>query len=163
MEDWRRDRIGSAERGANPMVLARMPSGYAVIGDTQFLPGYCLLLAAPRVRDLSDLSHGRRRRFLFDMSLLGEALERVCRPDGLRRINYEILGNTDAYLHAHVFPRYDWEPAEHVTSPVWLYPLDRWSDARYLYDEQIHGELRQRLETELSQLPWVIQLGEVPT
>jgi hypothetical protein len=47
--DWRRDRIGSALRGENPMVLAKMKSGFAVIGDTQFLPGYCLLLAYPRV------------------------------------------------------------------------------------------------------------------
>ncbi len=38
---WKQDRIGAAERGENPMVLARMRSGYAVIGDTQFLPGYC--------------------------------------------------------------------------------------------------------------------------
>lgn len=152
MEDWRGDRIGSAERGTNPMVLARMPSGYAVIGDTQFLPGYCLLLAAPEVRDLSDLPHGRRRRFLFDMSLLGEAIEQVCRPDGLRRINYEILGNTDAYLHAHVFPRYDWEPTDHAPMPVWLYPRDRWSDPTYRYDEQRHAELRRRITNELARL-----------
>lgn len=32
----------------------------------------------------------------------------------------------DAYLHAHVWPRYDWEPVELVGGPVWLYPSDRW-------------------------------------
>jgi hypothetical protein len=55
MGDWRRDRIASAERGENPAVLLRMPSGFAVMGDTQFLPGYCLLLAAPKVAHLTDL------------------------------------------------------------------------------------------------------------
>lgn len=45
MDDWKKDRIGSALRGENPTVIARMKTGFAVIGDTQFLPGYCLLLS----------------------------------------------------------------------------------------------------------------------
>ena len=145
LQDWRNDRVGSAERGVNPLVLARMPSGFAVIGDTQFLPGYCVLLASPSVDRLSDLPLGERSRFLLDMSLLGEAIERACRPDGLRRVNYEILGNADAYLHAHLFPRYQWEPAERARLPVWLYPHDRWTDARYRYDDEAHGPLRARI------------------
>jgi hypothetical protein len=44
MAGWRDDRIGAAHRGENPMVMARMRSGFAVIGDTQHLPGYSLLL-----------------------------------------------------------------------------------------------------------------------
>ncbi len=40
---------------------------------------------------------------------------------GFRRMNYEILGNTYAHLHAHLFPRYEWEPLEHVGRPAWLY------------------------------------------
>ncbi|WP_343999662.1 hypothetical protein [Microbacterium paludicola] len=40
----------------------------------------------------------------------------------------EILGNTDAFLHAHIWPRYDWEPLEIVGHPVWLYPRERWTD-----------------------------------
>lgn len=42
--DWREDRIGSALRGENPTVLRRLEAGFAVIGDTQFLPR---LLPAP--------------------------------------------------------------------------------------------------------------------
>lgn len=45
MMDRRDDRIGSALRGENPTVLKRLPSGFAVIGDTQFLPGYFQSLA----------------------------------------------------------------------------------------------------------------------
>ncbi len=106
--DWRRDRLGSAERGDNPLVLARVRSGFVVLGDTQFLPGYCLLLRSPRVTHLSDLGPTERREFLFEMSLIGEAVERVCRPRGLRRVNYEIAGNSDPFVHAHVIPRYEW-------------------------------------------------------
>jgi hypothetical protein len=50
MADWRADRVDAAERGENPTVLRRMRSGFAVIGDSQFLPGYCLLLASPRTQ-----------------------------------------------------------------------------------------------------------------
>lgn len=88
MHDWQQDRVGSAETGTNPMVIAQMESGYAVIGDTQFLPGYCVLLAAPRVLQLSDLPLSRRVIFLRDMALLGEAIEQACAGDGLRRVNY---------------------------------------------------------------------------
>src|SRR5690242_618393 len=102
MESWQRDRIVSAVRGVNPTVLLRLPSGFTVMGDTQFLPGYCLLLVVPRVPDLHSLALPARVAFLRDMSLLGEAVQRVCPP---LRVNYEIYGNTDPFLHAHVLPR----------------------------------------------------------
>jgi diadenosine tetraphosphate (Ap4A) HIT family hydrolase len=142
MDEWKHDRIGSAERGENPTVLTRMRSGFAVIGDSQFLPGYCLLLASPKVEQLSDLPLAQRSIYLQDMSLLGETIVRVCQP---RRINYEILGNYDAYLHAHLFPRYEWEPPERREYPVWLYPDSVVDDPTVAYSEEKHGELRQRL------------------
>ena len=55
--DWRDDRVGSAFRGENPLVMARMRSGLAVIGDRQFLPGYSLLLTNyPTANHLTDLT-----------------------------------------------------------------------------------------------------------
>jgi hypothetical protein len=33
MSDWRDDRVGAARRGENPTVLARLRTGFAVIGD----------------------------------------------------------------------------------------------------------------------------------
>ncbi len=147
--DWRHDRVGSAERGENPMVLARMRSGYAVIGDSQFLPGYCLLLASPWADKLSALTLERRGEFLLDMSVLGEAVESACRPQGLRQVNYEISGNREPFLHAHVWPRYEWEPEEYLSGPVGRYPRERRTDERYQYSEAAHGELRARITTEL--------------
>ena len=38
MDSWKNDRIGSSERGENPRVMVKMKSGFAVIGDNQFLP-----------------------------------------------------------------------------------------------------------------------------
>lgn len=131
MTDWQADRVGSALRGENPTVLARMPGGFAVIGDPQWLPGYCVLLTDdPEVERLSDLSHPKRSAYLESMALLGGAVERACREldSAFRRVNLEILGNADAFLHAHVWPRYAWEPPEMVRRPVWLYPEERWRD-----------------------------------
>ncbi len=152
MPEWLRDPIGAAERGENPTVLRRMPSGYAVIGNMQLLPGYCLLLATPKVTHLSDLAPAARRQFLYDMSVLGEAVELACRPYGLRRLNYEILGNGDTYVHAHIFPRYIWEPADHLALPVWLYDKATWEDPAYAYAAVKHGELKRDIEAALATL-----------
>ncbi len=152
--DWRPDRIGSALLGRNPTVLRRLGAGFAVIGDVQFLPGYSLLLIDdPAVQRLTDLSPVRRRSFLDDMDRLGEAVEVACRKldPAFRRVNLEILGNTDPYLHCHVWPRYDWEPRELVGMPVWLYPADRWTDP----DSRLaarHDALRRAITAELDRL-----------
>ncbi|MFL1379745.1 MULTISPECIES: diadenosine tetraphosphate hydrolase [unclassified Nocardiopsis] len=153
-DDWRGDRIGSALRGENPTVLRRLEAGFAVIGDVQFLPGYSVLLTDdPAVGRLSELSAGARRAFLSGMDVLGEAVERACaRLDpAFRRVNLEILGNADPFLHAHVWPRFDWEPAELVTRPVWLYPRERWSDERYALGAR-HDGLREAIGAELDRL-----------
>lgn len=151
--DWREDRIGSALRGENPMVMARMRSGFAVIGDTQHLPGYSLLLCKdPGVDHLTDLDRARRAQFLADMALIGEAIVGVCAERGLRRVNYEVLGNSESWLHAHVHPRYEWEPAERRGWPVWCYPPAEREDPAHAYDERRHGELRAALARELERL-----------
>ncbi|MDQ2744224.1 MAG: hypothetical protein M3Z66_18285 [Chloroflexota bacterium] len=147
--DWRADRIGAAERGENPTVITRMHSGYAVLGDTQFLPGYCVLLAVPQVTHLTDLALPDRRDFLVDMSLLGEAIERVYQP---RRINYEILGNTDAYVHAHVWARYDWEPKEYIGGPVWRYPQETRFAPEQAFLREKHEVVRRQLADVLTML-----------
>ncbi|AZM61697.1 MULTISPECIES: diadenosine tetraphosphate hydrolase [unclassified Streptomyces] len=153
-DDWRADRIGAALAGENPTVMRRLRAGFAVIGDVQFLPGYSVLLADdPGAGRLSDLPRGKRSAFLSDLDLLGEAVERVCgRLDpAFRRINLEILGNKDPFLHAHVWPRFDWEPADLVTGPVWLYPRERWSDERHRLGPR-HDPLRAAIGEELDRL-----------
>jgi diadenosine tetraphosphate (Ap4A) HIT family hydrolase len=133
--------------------MARMRSGFAVIGDTQHLPGYSLLLTDdPAVNHLTDLDWERRKEFLFDLSLLGEAVERACRDGGLRRINYEVLGNAEPILHGHVHPRYDWEPPDKITGPVWRYPKDVRNDPQFAYSDEKHGELRGVITAELHAL-----------
>ncbi|MEV4134824.1 diadenosine tetraphosphate hydrolase [Dactylosporangium sp. NPDC049742] len=151
MDDWRKDRIRSALEGRNPTVLARLSSGFAVIGDTQFLPGYCLLLSDdPSADRLADLSRSRRLAFLADVDLIGEAVQTVCaRHDPqFRRVNYSVLGNLDPILHAHIHPRYGWEPPELLRGPVSHYPVA----AHTVPLGPGHDQLRADLATEIARL-----------
>ncbi len=89
-------------------------SGFAVMGDPQWLPGYCVLLGDdPDVDRVSGLPKVKQTEYLESIALLGSAIERACadKDEAFLRVNLEILGNADAFLPAHVWPRYRWEPA----------------------------------------------------
>ncbi|WP_245633161.1 HIT family protein [Luteipulveratus mongoliensis] len=142
--DWRADRIGAAHRGDNPTVIGRLPEAFAVMGDVQWLPGYCVLLTDDSaVGRLTDLPRARRLSYLESVERLSTAVEEACAASdpGFRRVNIEILGNTDPYLHTHIFPRYEWEPADLIGGPVWWYSRDRWSDPSTALGPQ-HDQLR---------------------
>jgi hypothetical protein len=49
------DRVQDCRDGVNPKVICRVKSGWVVLGDVQFLPGYTLLLPDPVVYDLNAL------------------------------------------------------------------------------------------------------------
>ncbi len=128
-------------------MLGRLPGGFAVIGDVQWLPGYCALLTDDATVDrLTDLQHEKRIEFLTSMERLGEAVEVACTAmdPAFRRVNLEILGNTDVYLHAHVWPRYEWESPSVIGFPVWAYPMSHWSDPAHQLGAK-HDELRRRI------------------
>jgi diadenosine tetraphosphate (Ap4A) HIT family hydrolase len=150
-EDWQEDRVSAALRGENPTVMSRLQASFAVIGDIQFLPGYSIAITdTPGVDRLSDLSRPQRQAFLADMDLLGEAVETICArfDSSFLRVNLEILGNTDAFLHAHVWPRYGWEGSR-ARKPVWLYPGENWGDKAVLLGAE-HDKLRTALTEEIS-------------
>ena len=65
---------------------------------------------------LSQLPRAKRSAYLEDVADLGEAVERACTEadPAVRRVNLEILGNADAFLHTHVWPRNKWEPPDLV-------------------------------------------------
>lgn len=152
MDDWRHDRIRAAHCGENPTVLARLPGGFATIGDSQWLPGYCVFLTDdPEVTRLSDLSRPRRLEYLESMADFAGAVERACREldRAFRRVNIEILGNTDPYLHAHIHPRYDWESPDLVRGPVWWYPDEPWDDPAHALGPQ-HHPIREAITRQLA-------------
>jgi diadenosine tetraphosphate (Ap4A) HIT family hydrolase len=138
-------RVEMARNGSNDKVICRMPSGWAVMGDVQFLPGYCLLLPDPVVPSLNDLDAEARAVYLLDMARLGDVILAVT---GALRMNYEILGNSEPELHCHLFPRYATEPDDKRKMPAWFYD---WKTA-VPYTEDVHGELRMRIAQMLEPL-----------
>jgi hypothetical protein len=86
------ERVALARSGDNPTRVARLASGWVVLGDSQLLPGYCVLLSDPVVGSINELSGSERARFLADMVAIGDALLAVT---DAYRINYEIQGNGD--------------------------------------------------------------------
>ncbi|MBC7299457.1 hypothetical protein [Nocardia salmonicida] len=150
--DYLEDPIGAARRGTNPTVIGRMRSGWAVMGSTQHLPGYCILMHDGNADQLTELPRADRLTFIQDLVLLGEAVERACRatdPDFLR-INYEVQGNQWQHLHGHIHARYQWEPDHLRIGPVALYGLDREAPEHRLGSR--HDPLRAAISTALQEV-----------
>lgn len=115
-------RVAALEAGDEPTAIARVPSGWVVLGDPQVLTGYCLLLPVPVVAHLNDLAGPQRALFLDDLARLGDAVLAVT---GAVRCNYAIFGNAEPALHAHVFPRYADEPEALRRANPWAYDWTR--------------------------------------
>lgn len=125
-----------------PAAVAKLRSGWVVMGERQVLAGYCLLLPDPVVPHLNALPSELRGQFLSDMAMVGDAL--LAATQALR-INYAIYGNVDPALHAHVFPRRATEPQATRTAQPWA--LD-WNAAP-IYSEALHGELKGRIAADI--------------
>ena len=135
-------RVDALRAGRDPGFVARLASGWAVLGERQVLPGYCLLLPDPVVPTLNALKGAERSAFLADMAALGDAVLAVTHAV---RINYAIFGNLDPALHAHVIPRYHDEAAEFRTAQPWAYDWD----AAPAFDLDRHRDLRDRIHAAL--------------
>ena len=107
------DRIYKIGAGTNPYFVAELETGYVVVGDFQFFRGYTLFLCKQHVGELHDLEVSTKLLFLKEMSEVAEAVYRGFQP---RKLNYELLGNSEPHLHWHFFPRYDSDPTR---GPVW--------------------------------------------
>jgi diadenosine tetraphosphate (Ap4A) HIT family hydrolase len=134
--------VDRCRAGKLPAAIAKLPSGWVVMGERQVLPGYCLLLPDPVVPHLNALDTDARAQFLFDMALIGDVLLAIT---AAARINYAIYGNVDPALHAHIFPRDSAEPENTRTAQPWA--LD-WNAAPF-YSDALHGDIKRRVGMEL--------------
>ncbi len=137
--------VETARAGENPRVVCRVKSGWVVMGEVSILPGYVLLLPDPVVPHLNALPMSERTQFLHDMAAVGD---RVLQLTNAVRINYEMLGNLEPALHAHIIPRYDSESAELKTKPIWFYD---WSKAPK-FDTSSELAYMEKLRTSLKDL-----------
>ena len=138
--------VESLREGGDPRLIARVPSGWAVMGREQLLVGYCLLLPDPVVAHLNDFSGEDRNQFLRDMARLGDA---VMQATNCVRVNYAIFGNLEPALHAHVIPRFSDEPEEFRTKPYFAYDLS----AAPRFDPVVHGGMLEKIKAALDAEP----------
>jgi diadenosine tetraphosphate (Ap4A) HIT family hydrolase len=135
----------------DPGLIARLRSGWAVLGEQQFLRGYALLLPDPVVGNFNELAPLLRAQVMQDAATLGDALLAVT---GAQRINYAIFGNLEPALHVHVVPRFADENDVMRTAHPWMYD---WNAAPRL-DVARDGNLIEQLRTALQGLEQVRQI-----
>lgn len=135
-------RVRECQAGTYPKAICRLSSGWVVLGDVQFLKAYCLLLPDPVVANLNAMEAEQRKTFLFEMSVVGDVLLEIT---SAIRINYEMIGNVEPALHAHIFPRYDDEPEELALKPVWFYDWKKAPEFDATRDQPLMDEIAAQL------------------
>lgn len=101
------DRISKILYNTNPYFVAELETGYVVVGDFQYFKGYTLLLCKQHKTELHQLDKDFKIKFLKEMSEVAEAVSIAFQP---KKLNYELLGNTDSHLYWHIFPRHENDP-----------------------------------------------------
>lgn len=143
------ERVRLCQNGDYAKAICRVSSGWVVLGDVQFLRGYSLLLPDPVVPHLNAMSADARKTFLYEMSVIGDIILEIT---GAVRINYEMLGNVEPALHAHIFPRFDDEAEDLRLKPVWFYDWD----AAPAFDAARDGAIMQSIAAGLKSRGLVI-------
>ncbi|MBF1726694.1 MAG: HIT family protein, partial [Streptococcus sp.] len=115
----------------NPHFVKELETGYVVIGDGQYFKGYTLFLAKEHVTELHQMEYETKIKFLEEMSIVQEAVAKAFQAE---KMNIELLGNGDAHVHWHLFPRKagDMKGYGHNgRGPVWWVPWEEMSSEEY--------------------------------
>ena len=125
------ERIELIKQGKNPHFVKELETGYVVIGDGQYFKGYTLFLAKEHVTELHQMEYEIKIKFLEEMSIVQEAVAKAFQAE---KMNIELLGNGDAHVHWHLFPRKagDMKGYGHNgRGPVWWVPWEEMSSEEY--------------------------------
>ncbi len=132
------DRINLITKNQNPYFVKELETGYVVIGDHQHFLGYTLFLSKKHVSELHYLDKDSQIQHLSDMALASEAVAIAFEAE---KMNIESLGNGDAHLHWHLFPRKAGDLGNHGMSgkgPVWWLPhTEMYSEEKLITTEQL--------------------------
>ena len=140
------ERIELIKQGKNPHFVKELETGYVVIGDGQYFKGYTLFLAKEHVTELHQMEYETKIKFLEEMSIVQEAVAKAFQAE---KMNIELLGNGDAHVHWHLFPRKagDMKGYGHNgRGPVWWDPLEEMSSEEYQQKENDLLQLVNRLK-----------------
>jgi diadenosine tetraphosphate (Ap4A) HIT family hydrolase len=140
-------RLKLCREGAYPGLIAELDTGFAVMGESQFFPGYSVLIAKDLVTELHELSRSRRLRLLEEVAQLAEAVAIATQP---HKLNYESLGNIVHHMHWHIFPRRLSDPDP--KAPVWGQTPQGTTAEAYKFSLKTHGPLQNQIRTILARI-----------
>lgn len=140
-------RIKKIVDGTNPYFVIELNTGYVVMGDYQFYKGYTVFLYKKHIGELHELDEDEKMLFLKEMSVVTEAVFKCFNP---KKLNNELLGNTDHHLHWHIFPRHNNDPSPH--EPIWKTPKEVRCADEYKTENFIIDDIVQRLKIEITEL-----------
>ena len=146
------ERIEMIKNNTNPYFVKEFETGYVVLGDNQHFKGYTIFLCKEHKTELFQLSRADKMKFLEEMSIVAEA---VLKSFDAEKMNYELLGNGDTYLHWHLFPRRRGDIENYGNNgkgPVWWHPMEKmYSDDNRPSANELE-EMKSMLSTELDKL-----------
>lgn len=146
------DRIEMIKNGTNPYFVKELETGYVVIGDNQHFKGYTLFLCKQHVTELFYLDKDFASKFMEEMVLVSEAVMKAFEPE---KMNYECLGQGDAHLHWHLYPRRTGDIdtyGNNGVGPVWWYPMEKmYSDDNRPTEDELE-EMKLKLKDEIEKL-----------
>ena len=146
------DRIEKIRAGSNPYFVKELETGYVVLGDHQHFWGYTLFLCKRHETELFHLDRPFAARFMEEMLTVSQA---VINAFGGEKMNYECLGQGDAHLHWHLFPRRKGDIGSwgnQGVGPVWWYPMKLMYCDENRPDEQELAEMKGLLREEMEKL-----------
>lgn len=117
-------RVERARPGTDPFLIAEFEQTFAVLHKHQpyLAPagGWCTLWLKEHSEHFGLLSGERQAVVMREVALISRVMHRAL--PGLRRINYECLGNVVPHVHWHLIPRFEapFDPDPGAT--VWVRP-----------------------------------------
>ncbi|MBM3225779.1 MAG: HIT family protein [Candidatus Tectomicrobia bacterium] len=114
-------------QGRDVWKIYELPTAIAILRPDQYYPGNTLVVAKTHATELYHLPLSESTQYYQDILRMARALALAFTP---RKMNYALLGNTEAHLHWHLVPRYDWDPnpqrpiAEYPHAPTVLTPQE---------------------------------------
>lgn len=111
-------RIESIKNDNNKYFVKELKTGYVVLCDYQYFYGYTIFISKTHTNELYKLEKPKRELFLKEMAIVAESVIKAFKP---KKLNYELLGNSDSHLHWHLIPRYGNDP--NPKTAIWAIDL----------------------------------------
>lgn len=83
--------------------ISAMPNSLVGLYDDARFPGRCIVSAKNHSESFDEWDDETTLLFMRDIKAVSKAIKTVTGSD---RVNFSILGNTVAHVHAHLIPRY---------------------------------------------------------